>query len=150
MSAEDPSERRAQSLDRREQPTKMVSRYLLVGRRRGGRREGETETVYVDRPGRWVVLAFGVIVGLSLLDAWFTLEALKSGATEGNPVMQAALNLGDRPFVLIKTVITMFAVGFLCLHKNWPLGRMCLGVSLVGYSALIIYHLHLQAVLGRL
>jgi hypothetical protein len=128
--------------DRRKRPTPMLSRWTFVGRRRGGRRDGEMDFVYVDRPGTWMLLAFLAVVGLSLLDAWYTLDHLQRGATEANPVMRAALDLSDQAFVLIKTVITVLGAGFLCLHKNWPLGRMCLVVALLGYSALLCYHLY--------
>ena len=128
----------------------MISRYLLGGRREAGRREGETDRIYVDRPGPWVVAGFFVLVGLSLLDAAFTLWLLERGATEANPVMRAALHLGNPAFVVIKTVVTIVAVGFLCLHKNWPLGRVCLVVALLGYSALTLYHLHAQSLVSGL
>jgi hypothetical protein len=124
----------------------MLSRWLFLGRRRGGRREGERDFVYVDRLGGWIVVAFCAVLALSLLDAWFTLDLLKRGATEANPVMRAALDLGDRAFVLIKTGITILAMGFLCLHKNWPLGRVCMGLALLGYSALTAYHLYAQQI----
>jgi hypothetical protein len=130
--------------DRRQGPTPMVSRWLVKGRRKAGRRAGETEFVYVDRPGPWVFAAFVAVVGLSLLDAWFTLDLLKRGAQEANPVMRAALDLSDEAFVLIKTVVTLVGAGFLCLHKNWPLGRVCLVIALLGYSALLAYHLYAQ------
>lgn len=128
--------------DRRRRPTPMLSRFLFFGRRAGGRREGEQKFTYVDRPGVWILVAFAAVLALSLFDAWFTLELLKRGATEANPVMRAALDLGDHAFVLIKTVITIVAAGFLCLHKNWPLGRVCLGLALVGYTVLMGYHLY--------
>lgn len=131
--------------DRRQRPTPMVSRFLFMGRRRGGRREGETDYVYVDRLGTWIVLAFAAVVALSLFDAAFTLDLLRKGATEANPVMRAALSLGDEAFVIIKTVITVLAMGFLSLHKNWPLGRICMVAALLGYSALTAYHLYAQA-----
>ena len=130
--------------DRRRHATRMVSRYMFWGRRRSGRRDGERERVYVDRPGPWVVAGFAIVVGLSILDATFTLYLLKRGATEANPVMRAALHLGDQAFVLLKTVVTVLAAGFLMLHKNWPLGRACLGFALAGYSALTVYHLYAQ------
>jgi hypothetical protein len=123
----------------------MLSRWLFLGRRRGGRREGETAYIYVDRPGPWIVAAFAAVVALSLFDAGFTLDLLRKGATEANPVMRAALSLGDQAFVVIKTVMTVLAMGFLCLHKNWPLGRLCMGVALLGYAALTAYHLYAQA-----
>jgi len=122
----------------------MLSPWMFRGRRRTGRRDGEREKVYVDRPGRWIVAAFFIVVGLSILDAGFTLYLLKRGATEANPVMRAALHLGDHAFVLIKTATTVLAAGFLMLHKNWPLGRVCLALALFGYSALTLYHLYAQ------
>ena len=122
----------------------MISRHLFTGRREGGRRDGEIDRIYVDRTGGWVIAGFFVLVGLSLLDAGFTLWLLDRGATEANPVMRAALHVGNPAFVAIKAVITVLAVGFLCLHKNWPLGRVCLVIALLGYSALTLYHLHAQ------
>ena len=123
----------------------MFSRWLFRGRRRGGRRGAEAECQYVDRLGGWVMAAFVTVVGLSCLDAWYTLDLLATGkAEEANPVMRAALHLGDTHFIVIKTVVTILAVGFLCLHKNWPLGRVCLAVAICGYSLLIIYHLFVQ------
>jgi hypothetical protein len=125
----------------------MLSRWLFVGRRRAGRREGEQEHVYVDRPGRWAALGFVAILGMSILDAAFTLSLLPRGAKEANPVMQAALHLGDGAFVFIKTMVTAVAAGFLCLHKNWPLGRVCTVLALLGYAALTAYHVHAQVTL---
>ncbi len=136
---------RREFVERRKQPTRMVSRWMFRGRRRGGRRLGEMDYQYVDRFGPWIMLAFIGIVGLSCLDAWYTLDLLAGGkATEANPVMRAALHLGDAHFVFIKTGITILAVGFLCLHKNWPLGRICIALALCGYSLLIVYHLFVQ------
>ena len=123
----------------------MVSRYLFRGRRRGARRDAEADYLYVDHPGSWMLAAFACVVGLSLLDAWYTLDLLKRGATEANPVMKLALQVSDEAFVVIKTVVTILGTGFLCLHKNWPLGRICLVIALTGYSALLGYHIYAQA-----
>lgn len=125
----------------------MLSRFLFVGRRKGGRRAGETENVYVDRPGPWLVTAFVALTVLSLVDAWLTLDALSRGGDEANPVMRAALALGNPGFVVVKTLVTTLAGGFLILHKNWRLGRLCLGVALLGYSALMGWHLYVQFML---
>jgi len=127
----------------------MLSCYLLRGRRRCGRREEEREFVYVDRPGGWMMTAFAVLVGLSLLDAWYTLDLLKRGATEANPVMKLALDVSDQAFVVIKTGITILGAAFLSLHKNWPLGRLCMVVALLGYSLLLFYHLYAQQTIAR-
>jgi hypothetical protein len=137
-----------QTVDRRQRPTPLLSKYLLVGRRRGGRRLGETDRVYVDRPGAWLIVAFAALVGLSVLDAALTLDVLSKGGGEANPVMSAALRLGDTGFVVVKTIVTIVGAAFLCLHKNWRLGRACLWVALLGYGGVTAWHLHLQHLLG--
>ena len=134
--------------DRRVSPTPMVSRYLFIGRRRSGRRDGETERVYVDRPGPWAVTAFALVTGLSVLDAFLTLDLLSRGGKEANPVMLAALSLGNGPFVFLKTGVTVLGAGFLSLHKNWPLGRVCLWIAVGFYAALTAWHLIGPRMLG--
>ena len=69
--------------DRRKRPTPMLSRFLFVGRRRGGRRGDEKDYVYVDKPGGWIVAAFVALLVLSLLDAPF-LPRLKNLALSEN------------------------------------------------------------------
>ena len=137
------SERR-EPADRRCQPTPMLSRFFFRGRRRSGRRSADDRFTYVDQPGGWILAAFAALVGLSVLDAWYTLDLLKRGATEANPVMKLALDISDEAFVVIKTVITVLGAGFLSLHKNWPLGRVCMVIALLGYSVLLFYHLYAQ------
>jgi hypothetical protein len=127
--------------DRRKKPTPMLSRFLFVGRRRGGRREGETDRIYVDRPGAWVVVAVIAVALLSVADAYFTLHELTRGATEANPVMRAALSLGNGAFIVLKTVVTVTGAAFLGLHKTWPLGRVCLFIAVGAYAVLTVYHL---------
>lgn len=135
--------------DRRLQPTPMISRFLLFGRRRSGRRVGETENIYVDRPGGWVIAAFGALTLLSVADAWFTLFALSKGAVEANPIMLAALSLGTAGFVVVKTVVTILGGAFLCLHKNWALGRLCLWLAIAGYGAITAWHVYGQTTVLR-
>jgi hypothetical protein len=128
--------------DRRGRPTPMLSRYLLFGRRRGGRREDERERIYVDRPGRWVTAAFLAVCVLSVADAYLTLYELSRGATEANQVMRVALDLGNGGFVVLKTVVTILGAAFLGLHKTWPLGRVCLWIAIGVYVLLIGWHLY--------
>jgi hypothetical protein len=155
VDAAEPAEQRARPIeaeednrrvpvDRRRRQTPMISRFLFRGRRKSGRRPGDEEFSYVDRPGGWILAAFTALVGLSVLDAWYTLDLLKKGATEANPVMRVALEISDEAFVVIKTVITVVGAGFLSLHKNWPLGRLCMILALLGYSILLFYHLWAQ------
>ena len=55
--------------DRRKSPTPAFSKYWLRGRRRGGRRSGEIEDIYVHRPSRREWLLFLAIFGLATLAA---------------------------------------------------------------------------------
>src|SRR5262245_14931609 len=135
-------------VDRRQRPTPLFSKYLFVGRRRGGRRAGETDRIYVDRPGAWLTVAFVLLVVLSLIDAYLTLDVLARGGGEANPVMSAALRLGQFGFVALKTLVTILGAGFLVLHKNWRLGRLCLWLALLGYGGVTAWHMHLQQMLG--
>lgn len=120
----------------------MLSRFLVLGRRRSGRREGETDHVYVDRHGLWMYAAFVALTTLSIFDARFTLHELDLGGTEANPVMRAALELGDTAFVVLKTAATIVGAAFLVLHKTWRLGRACLVLALAAYVGLTVWHLY--------
>jgi len=126
----------------------MLSRYLFWGRRRGGRRAREQTRIYVDRPGPGVIAACGLVVALSIADAYVTLHILSEGGVEVNPLMRAVLALGHRPFVVVKVGLTVAGAAILCLHRSWPLGRVCLAIALGGYALLTVYHLVVQAIRG--
>ena len=126
----------------------MLSRYLLWGRRRGARRAGEQTRIYVDRPGPRVIAACVLVVALSVADAYVTLRILSEGGEEINPLMRAVLGLGARQFLIVKIGLTAAGAAILCLHKTWPLGRVCLGIALGGYAILTAYHLVVQAMRG--
>jgi uncharacterized protein DUF5658 len=129
-----------QAPDRRRQPTPMISRYQLWGRRRGGRREGEQSRIYVDRPGRWVITACAFVIALSIADAHVTLRILGEGGTEINPVMRTMLALGERPFLIVKLALTLTGAAIVYLHNTWPLGRLSMWIALGSYGFLTGYH----------
>jgi hypothetical protein len=56
--------------------------------------------------------------------------------------MRAALDLGNGPFVLGKTLITVLGAAFLGLHKTWAMGRACLWIAVVGYVLLTVWHVY--------
>jgi hypothetical protein len=122
----------------------MLSRFLLVGRRAGGRREGERERIYVDRPGALAIAGFVALTALSAADAWLTLDAIDRGGREANPVMRAALDLGTPAFVIVKSLVTVAGGAFLALHRTWRLGRACLAIAIVGYLGVTAWHLYGQ------
>ena len=129
--------------DRRRKPTQAFSFYTLVGRRASsGRRDGDRPG-YVDLYSPLLFMVLLAIVGLSVADAYLTLDALAGGCREVNPLMDAALGLGPRAFVAIKLVVTGLGVVLLCLHKNFPRVRWIILTVLVGYVLLIGWHVHL-------
>ena len=129
------------SADRRSRPTRMLSRYWLRGRRRAGRRTGETDAIYVDRYAidecllvLWLVLA-------AAGDLTLTLMHLAAGGGEANPIMDWFLEAGGpAAFAAAKIVLTLGAALFLLVHARfrgtrpalWGLGAM--------YAAIMAYH----------
>jgi len=138
----DPGERR--DTDRRRRPTPRLSRYSFVGgRRRGARRAGEGVNSFVDQYGRGV---WGLLLWVALMnacDSFFTLHHLQEGAIELNPVAAWMLTTGRLGFVLMKSLLITLPLVVLCLHKNFPLARVGLGLAAAVYTALVGYHIWL-------
>ena len=124
-----------------------MSRYSLFGgrRRSGGRRGIENEGAFVDVHGHGLFAVVLGIVGLNFLDAWFTIYFLSLGGEELNPVMVWLLGVGTLPFVLVKSAGIGACVAVLTVAKNFAYARFGLVLVLVGYSALIGWHLWLWA-----
>jgi hypothetical protein len=108
--------------DRRKQPTPAISRFTLWGRRKTFRRKEDQEKGgYVDcyHPGLLILLT--LTVGLTVLDALFTMMILDDGGWEINPVVRSVIHLyGDR-FWVWKFVIVSFPLTLLCLHSKFRL-----------------------------
>ncbi len=136
------------SLDRREHPTPMLSRYSFFGGRRAGpRRDGDDREIFVDRYGNRLYAAVLGIVLLNLLDAWFTLLFLSHGGVELNPLVDRVLAQGPEAFLLFKTLGIGVCAGFLTITKNFRAARIGLWIVLVGYSLLLCWHLLLLVTL---
>jgi len=136
--------------DRRKRPTPMWSRYVFCGgRRRHVNRGEEREGAFVDVHGPGVFLMVLAIVGLNLLDAWFTLLFLSYGGKEMNPLVQYVLDLGSHPwpFVVLKTLGIGAACMFLTMTRNFTAARYGLWAVLLSYSALLSWHLYLLKML---
>lgn len=130
--------------DRRTKPTPIFSRYTLFGgRRRGGRRAGETENIYVDRHGPLLLFGALALSLLNVLDAFFTMLFLSHGGQELNPLIDSMLGLGLWPFLITKTIGVGICVAFLVMTKTFAAARIGLIVLLTGYTALLGWHLWL-------
>ena len=130
--------------DRRTQPTPRLSRYALLGGRRGSvRRADEREGSFVDRYGLGVVLAIGWTALMNAGDSVFTLVHLQSGGIELNPVADSLLQTGRLGFVAFKALLMTAALLVLAVHKNFSLARVGLWIAAGSYTVLNLYHLSL-------
>jgi hypothetical protein len=130
----------------------MWSRYVFFGgRRRHVRRAHERDGAFVDVHGPGILLVVMAVIGLNLLDAWFTLLFLSHGGRELNPIVQFVLDLGCHPwpFVLLKTVGIGCAAAFLMMTKHFRPARLGLWFVSVGYLVLLGWHLYLLQMLDQ-
>lgn len=133
-------DRRARS-DRRNQPTGFLSSPFRRGRRKAGRRAGERENIYVDVYSPMDVLVLLGIFMLNIGDALFTLLWLQRGGGEGNPIMQAMLDIGVGAFLFQKCIIVGVWLLILTAHRNYRAARLGLWSTLTIYTLIILYHL---------
>ncbi|HEX5011195.1 MAG TPA: DUF5658 family protein [Planctomycetota bacterium] len=126
--------------DRRRRRTPALSRRMLTGRRRGGRRAGERKDIYVDRYRPWEGALVLLVVAMCAMDLLLTLDVIQRGGEEWNPVMRVALDLGVWPFVVIKLAITAVGALVLLLRVRFRGMRVVLvGLTLL-YALLMGWH----------
>lgn len=136
---EDSSDKRS-SADRRVKPTPFLSRYWLIGRRRGGRRTGEDIDIYVDRYTSYELLMVLALFVLAIADLILTLAHLSHGGAEANPIMALAYKGGDMVFGTIKMGVTTVCLLLLLLHIRFRRIPHLLAFAFVLYAGVFIYH----------
>ena len=126
--------------DRRKQPTPAISRFTLRGRRKTFRRRIDQEKGgYVDcyHPGLLILLTLAV--GLTVLDALFTMMILDDGGWEINPVVRSVIQLYGYRFWVWKFVLVSFSLTLLCVHSKFRLVMpVILGITTI--SVLVILY----------
>ena len=127
--------------DRRARPTRWLSRYTFRGRRRGGRRADDARQPYVDRH-EWsdLLLVVGVVV-LCAADTALTIEVIRRGAVEANPLMNVLLQQGSGLFGALKLGFTALGMLFLLTHIRLQYVRAATLVVLALYTVLMFWHL---------
>ena len=122
---------------------------IKAGGRKAERRELRGKPVYVDSyPGR-LVLCTSLILLLSALDAFLTLNILANGGEELNWFMAMLLEDSVEKFVGFKLALTAMALILLAIHHVVHFKYLILS----GYGVLIgyeIYLLDLAAAVARL
>lgn len=132
----------------RRKPATLWSKYVWFGgRRKAARRAEEREGSIVDVHGTGLLIVAVAIVVLNMLDAYFTTLFLSHGGEEVNPLVNWLMQFGGHPwpFILLKTLGIGVAVVLLALAKNFRAARYGLAVVLMGYVALLGWHLYLYA-----
>ena len=134
--------------DRRKQPTPGLSRYTLFGRRRTIRRKLDQQVGgYVDRYSSFLFFFLVAIIGLNVLDAFFTMMILDLKGWEANPVVRSVINIYGTKFWIWKFSIVSVSLALLCLHSRFRLVReiiiavSCLYIAVVAYQIFLILHL---------
>ncbi len=112
--------------------------------RRARERRYSAAAGYIDRYEMPLfVVSIGVFV-LGCVDACLTLRLLAAGATEVNPLLDAALSADPRLFLVLKFVLTAISLALLVLHKNFTVfyclnGQIILKIAFAIYVCLVGY-----------
>lgn len=147
---EEAGQTRRTAPDRRRQPTPILSRYTLGGRRKVVRREEDRRRhIYVDRYSlRFFILLLAILL-LGLADAFLTLHHVHvNNAEELNPIMNFFLGVSPKVFFNVKYILTALCLIVLCLHKNLPIVKYLLGVVFLIYLVIVLNHLYLFLVIS--
>jgi hypothetical protein len=108
--------------DRRKNRYRIISKYLLTGRRGLPRRKEDRQRPQVIE--RYSTRLLAIITGilfLSMLDAFFTLILVQSGAKELNPILAYFLGVSPWYFIWTKYLLTSMSVILVLFFKDFYL-----------------------------
>lgn len=137
--------------ERRRHPDRRKTKTLIhaaTGHRAAPRRRADAiRRPYVDLYSWRSLGLILAVLAMSILDGFFTLFLVDSGAREVNPIMLHALARGPVFFLVAKYALTGAALVLLLIHKEFYLFRGRLRVKylflifLMFYFMLVIYEL---------
>ena len=128
--------------DRRKKPTPGLSRYTFFGRRKTNRRiEGREKGGYVDRYSTAIFFLLTLILGLNILDSFFTMMILDVDGRELNPIVQSVMDLHGDGFWIWKFGIVSTCLILLCLHSGFKWVRSILIAVTAIYLLVVLYQL---------
>jgi hypothetical protein len=128
------------NLDRRKQATPGISKYTLWGQRRAFRRtEDQEKGGYIDQYHSGLLILLILPLGLSILDALFTMMIMNDGGSEMNPVVFSVIQLYGERFWIWKFAIVSFSLVLLCLHSKfrWVFSAL---VSVASINIIVILY----------
>jgi Domain of unknown function (DUF5658) len=131
--------------DRRSQPTPLLSRYTLWGRRKTLRRKEDQERGgYVDRYDSRLLFFIVLIAGLNVLDSLFTMIILDCGGWEINPIVCSAIEVYGDQFWVWKFMIVSVNLVLLCLHSRFRYVNRIISYISILYLGIIFYQVFLM------
>ncbi len=141
---DDSTRRETGQSDRRERPTKMFSRYTIVGKRRKNRRDSDpNRRYYIDWvSGPYLTLLIAVAAFI-IIDAFSTLHIISQGGGEANPIMDWMIKKGVGWFIFAKFCTAVVGFMILAVHRFFPIARPLVGVLLAAYGGIVMYHIYL-------
>lgn len=105
--------------DRRSGKRFQFVKQLITGQRANARRSSDqNRVVYFDRYGSDLFVVIIAILVLSVADAILTINLIRRGAVEINPIMEYYLKLGPHNFLAVKYVLTSLSVFILVIYSN--------------------------------
>jgi len=130
--------------DRRKRPTQGLSLYTFFGRRRSIRRKPDQDKGgYVDRYSPTLFFFLILIVGLNILDAFFTMLILDFRGWEVNPVVRSVIDIHGNQFWVWKFAIVSACLVLLCLHSRFKRVKgIIVAISSI-YLTVVLYQIFL-------
>ena len=128
--------------DRRRKPTNPFSfKWSFRGQRRGGRRNTD-DTRFVDKYSDRLFIALIIILVLCAFDGVATVYHIIHGtAVEINPIMDYAIRLGARKFIVFKMALTFACLVMLIFYRHARGVKKVVLFIIFLYLMLTVYHL---------
>ena len=105
--------------DRRSGKRFQLVKQLITGQRTNARRSSDqNRVVYFDRYRPNLFRVIVAILVLSVADAILTVNLIRRGAVEINPLMEYYLKLGPHTFLAVKYVLTSLSLFILVIYSN--------------------------------
>ncbi len=133
---------RRRNKDRRKQPTPAWNFYTFFGRRRALRRKADQKKHgSVDHLTPTLLFFLLLILGLNILDSFFTMMIMDLGGMELNPMVRFFMKIHGDKFWVWKFVIVACCLVLLCLHRGVKVIRTIVIVISAVYLLIVLYQI---------
>ena len=100
-------------------PTSLWAAFSPAGQRRRNRRAGDRRRPhFVDRFSSATFILILMLLAASIVDAVLTIQLLRAGTDEVNPLMDGLLDHGIQPFLVIKYALTAGGLPLLLIYPK--------------------------------